>query len=46
MLEYYSGSVVKALSEIYPEIGLDANKFLLTSRMYPKYFFSKKEAKI
>ena len=31
MLEFYGGSVVKALVEIYPNIGLDGNKFLITT---------------
>ena len=31
MLEFYGGSVVKALLEIYPNIDLDGDKFLITT---------------
>eukprot|EP00026_Physarum_polycephalum_P001418 Phypoly_transcript_01419.p1 GENE.Phypoly_transcript_01419~~Phypoly_transcript_01419.p1 ORF type:complete len:980 (+),score=139.70 Phypoly_transcript_01419:131-3070(+) len=34
MLEYYEGSVVKALLDVYPNIGLDEEKFLITTRQY------------
>lgn len=33
MLVYYSGSVVKALLALFPEIGLDETKFYRVTRM-------------
>ena len=34
MLEYYGDSVVQALLDIYPKIGLHEDKFLITNSIY------------